>query len=192
MKKKLTATILVLALAIGFQITVSPSASAGQLSTGGVSVTWDDSTLIKPTACSRIIFNFSADSTVNYGLLTFYTSTGVQFGQGMTDPSNPGIATVQVCNGADFSGATLKLNVIKKYNYATGEVFAVSTPVTFLGNTTSSTTSTTTLTTAEQLSAFMAAVTNLQIQMNKLQKQLDTANAKLSKVCRVKPKPKYC
>ena len=183
MKKKLTATISVLALAIGFQIAVSPSASAGQLSTGGVSVTWDDATLIKPSACSRIIFNFSADSTVNYGLLTFYSSTGSQIGQGMTDPTNPGIATVQVCSGQDFAGTTLKLNVVKKYNYATGEVFAVSTPVTFLANT--STTTIPTLSSSDQISALMIAVTSLQ-------NQLSTVKAKLNKVCKVKPKPKYC
>jgi hypothetical protein len=181
MKKKLTATLSVLALAIGFQIAISPSASAGQLSTGGVSVTWDDTTLIKPTACSRIIFNFSADSTVNYGLLTFYTPTGVQFGQGMTDPTNPGIATVQVCTGSDFAGATLKLNVVKKSTYATSEVFAVSTPVTFIENTTG----TTTLSPTYQISALMTAVTSLQ-------NQLTTVKAKLAKVCKVKPKPKYC
>lgn len=183
MKKKLTATLSVLALAIGFQIAVSPSASAGQLSTGGVSVTWDDSTLIKPTSCSRIIFNFSADSTVNYGLLTFYTPTGLQLGQGMTDPSNPGIATVQVCPGQDFTGATLKLNVVKKYNYATGEVFAVSTPVTFLASTSASTIPT--LSSSDQISALMIAVTSLQ-------NQLSSVKAKLAKVCKVKPKPKYC
>lgn len=182
MKKKLTATLSVIALAIGFQIAVSPSASAGQLSTGGVAVTWDDTTLIKPTACSRIIFNFTADSTVNYGLLTFYTPTGLQLGQGMTDPSNPGIATVQVCPGQDFAGATLKLNVVKKYNYATGEVFAVSTPVTFLE---SATATTTTLSPTYQISALMTAVTSLQ-------NQLTTVKAKLAKVCKVKPKPKYC
>lgn len=181
MKKKLTATLSVLALAIGFQIAVSPSASAGQLSTGGVSVTWDDTTLIKPTSCSRIIFNFSADSTVNYGLLTFYTPTGLQLGQGMTDPSNPGIATVQVCPGSDFAGATLKLNVVKKSAYATSEVFAVSTPVTFL----ESATTTTTLSPTYQISALMTAVTSLQ-------NQLTTVKAKLNKVCKVKPKPKYC
>lgn len=183
MKKKLTATLSVLALAIGFQITVSPSASAGQLSTGGVSVTWDDATLIKPTGCSRIIFNFSADSTVNYGLLTFYSSTGVQIGQGMTDPTNPGIATVQVCTGSDFAGATLKLNVVKKYNYATGEVFAVSTPVTFLTGSTPAVI--TPISQTDQISALMIAVTSLQ-------NQLATAKAKLNKVCKVKPKPKYC
>jgi hypothetical protein len=185
MKKKLTATLSVLALAIGFQIAVSPSANAGQLSTGGVSVTWDDSTLIKPTGCSRIIFNFTADSTVNYGLLTFYTSTGMQFGQGMTDPTNPGIATVQVCTGQDFTGATLRLNVVKKYNFATGEVFAVSTPVTFLAGSASTPTPTPTMSSTEQIIALMGTVT-------KLQRELNAVNAKLNKVCKVKPKPKYC
>ncbi len=185
MKKKLTATLSVFALAIGFQLAVSPSASAGQLSTGGVSVTWDDATLIKPTGCSRIIFNFTADLTVNYGLLTFYTSTGMQFGQGMTDPTNPGIATVQVCTGQDFTGATLRLNVIKKYNYATGEVFAVSTPVTFLSGSSSTPTPTPTLSSTEQIIALMGTVT-------KLQRELNAVNAKLKKVCAVKPKPKFC
>ena len=185
MKKKLTATLTVLALAIGLQIAVSPSASAGQLSTGGVSVTWEDTTLIKPTSCSRINFNFSADSTVNYGLLTFYTSSGMQFGQGMADPTNPGIATVQVCPGQDFTGATLRLNVVKKYNFATSEVFAVSTPVTFLESATTPTTTTTTLSPTYQIAALMTAVTSLQ-------NQLTTVKAKLAKVCKVKPKPKYC
>jgi hypothetical protein len=183
MKKRLTATLSVLALAIGFQIAVSPSASAGQLSTGGVSVTWDDASLVKPTSCNRINFNFTADSTVNYGLLTFFTPTGLQLGQGMTDPANPGIATVQVCPGQDFTGATLRLNVVKKYNFATGEVFAVSTPVTFLPGTTQATIPT--LSQSDQISALMIAVTSLQ-------NQLSAVKAKLNKVCKVKPKPKNC
>jgi hypothetical protein len=180
-KRKLTAFPLILAATLGLGVVSAPSANAGQLSTGGVSVTWDDTTLLKPTACSRISFNFSADSTVNYGLLTFYTSTGAQFGQGMTDPTNPPIATVQVCTGSDFAGAILKLNVVKKSGYATSEVFAVSTPVTFLENTTG----TTTLSPTYQISALMTAVTSLQ-------NQLTTVKAKLNKVCKVRPKPKYC
>jgi hypothetical protein len=109
----------------------------------------------------------------------------MQFGQGMTDPSNPGIATVQVCAGSDFAGATLRLNVVKKYNYATSEVFAVSTPVTFLSGSSSTPTPTPTLSSTDQINALMGTVT-------KLQRELNAVNAKLNKVCKVKPKPKFC
>lgn len=187
MRIKLASSVSILVLAIGFQFAFFPLANAGQLSTGGVNLTWDDKTLILPKVCGeKYSFSYQTDGTLGTGYFDLLNAYGNSVSYSLISNLPAGISQLNLCDlptSPFVAPFAVRLTV---YTLATsggnGEPKIVSIPVSLLNQ---SAQSGTTPTSKDQIAALATTIA-------KLQKQLDAAIFKLNKVCKIRPKPKYC
>jgi hypothetical protein len=116
---------------------VVPSASAGQLSTGGASVTWDDRSLILPKVCgSNYFFSFQTDGTLGQASLDLLNGYGNSLGYGLLSNSASGVGKISVCETATSPFVAPFSFQLTVYNLATsggnGEKKIASVPITLL------------------------------------------------------------
>ena len=175
-------------------------ANAGQLSTAGASISWDDSTFYEPSSCTSYTFSYTATNKVLIGEIKITNRFNDEVGSMSFFGPNSGKISVQVCTGKDLSGTKVVLKVTGSASYG-GTDDIVSTPITFLsrsGSTTASTTPAPTVTvTATPAPAQTVYVSNpadktLTDLVTSLKAQVSLLNAKVKKICSVKPKPKGC
>ena len=182
------------------------TAQASQLSVLGVTVTWDDSTLYQPDSCSTYFLDYTAGNGTLFIDASFMNKFGDKLGTGSAYGAGTGRISVQVCGFQDFSGAKLTLDV-QQLNAGSIVEQSVSNPVAFLsrmGPLPSSSPTPTVTVTANPLPAPTVTVTapadtsmeiNYSVLLSKyeaLKAQVTTINAKLKKICSVKPKPRGC
>jgi hypothetical protein len=199
-------------------------ANAGQLSTAGASISWDDTTFYEPSSCTSYTFTYTATNKVLFADIKITNKFNDEIGGTIFFGPNSGKASVQVCAGKDLSGAKVVLKVTGSASYG-GTDDIVSTPITFLSrsgspSTTPAPTVTVTATplpaptvtvTATPLPAPTVTVTatpvptsavgavtawaemeTLKAQVAMARNDLRALQAKLKKICSVKPKPKGC
>ena len=186
------------------------AANAGQLSTAGASISWDDSTFYEPSACTSYTFNYTASNKVLLADIKITNRFNDEIGSTTFFGPNSGRASVQVCTGKDLSGTKVVLNVKGSAVYG-GTDDIVSAPITFLSRGGSSTVSPapTVAVTAYPAPAPTVTVTaspapaptvyitnpsdkNLADLVTSLKSQVSLLNAKVKRICSVKPKPKGC
>ena len=175
-------------------------ANAGQLSTSGASISWDESTFYIPKDCTRYNFSYSATNKVNLANIKITNKFNDEIGSTIFFGPNSGSVSVQVCDNNDFTGTKVDLIVRGSVTYG-GTDGIVSTPITFLSRS-GSTSATpapaaTVYVTATPAPAATVYVTNpadqtLKDLNNSLKAQVTLLNAKLKKICAAKPKPKGC
>jgi hypothetical protein len=179
------------------------SANAGQLSVANASITWDDSTFYVPSSCTSYVFSYTATNKVLLADIKITNQYNDEVGStiffgGSTGKS--GTTSVQVCANKDLSGAKVVLKVSGSATYG-GTDGLVSTPITFKSRsgtpTATSTPAPTVTVTATPAPAPTVYVTNPADQTLRdlnisLKAQVTLLNAKLKKICAVKPKPKNC
>jgi len=216
-------------------------ANAGQLSTAGASISWDDTTFYEPSSCTSYTFTYTATNKVLFANIKITNKFNDEVGGTIFSGPNSGKASVQVCTGKDLSGAKVVLKVTGSVIYG-GTDDIVSTPITFLSRSGSPTASSTpapaVTVTAKSSPAPTVTVTaipapaptvtvtaipaptptvtvtpktnptqrglppspaltslpkdELTALVTSLNSQIKLLNAKLAKICAVKPKPKGC
>lgn len=90
-------------------VAIAPPASAGTLSGGGITLTWDDSRFFVPNGCSSYPFTVQTDGQVNVGNVVIVSQFGDKLGSSVFFDSytarQPQLSqeTVQVCGRPDQS-----------------------------------------------------------------------------------------
>ena len=185
-------------------------ANAGQLSTAGASISWDDSTFYEPSSCTSYLFTYTATNKVLFADIKITNKFNDEVGGTIFFGPNSGKASVQVCTGKDLSGAKVVLKVTGSASYG-GTDDIVSTPITFLSrsgapSTTPAPTVTVTATPAPAPTVTVTATPapaptvyitnpsdkNLTDLVSSLKSQVSLLNAKVKRICAIKPKPKGC
>ena len=187
-------------------------ANAGQLSTAGASISWDDTTFYEPSSCTSYTFTYTATNKVLFADIKITNKFNDEIGGTIFFGPNSGKASVQVCAGKDLSGAKVVLKVTGSASYG-GTDDIVSTPITFLSRSGSPSTTpaptvtvtatplpapTVTVTATPVPTSAVGAVTawaemeTLKAQVAMARNDLRAVQAKLKKICSVKPKPKGC
>ena len=174
------------ALFSGFMTIPISSANAGELNLIGATVKWSDNMYIA-TGCSNYDFNYANNTGINLLNMSFYVTDEygdqvvTQSQSGGMDNGVSGTWNTQICNFQFKSGIgpyNTKLT-IKDYAGTTKQVVG---QITFLARPNVATSS------APKPSAGL----DMSSQLLALQKELSTLKAKVSKICSVKPKPKFC
>ena len=187
-------------------------ANAGQLSTSGASISWDDSTFYVPSGCTRYNFTYSATNKVLLANIKITNKFNDEVGSTTFFGPNTGSVSVQVCANNDLTGTKVDL-VVRGSSVNGGTDGIVSTPITFLSRsatpTASPTPAPTVTVTATPAPAPTVTVTatpapaptvyltnpsdkNLSDLVSSLKSQVNLLNAKIKKICAVRPKPKGC
>jgi hypothetical protein len=175
-------------------------ANAGQLSTAGASISWDDSTFYMPSGCTRYNFSYTATNKVLLANIKITNKFNDEVGSTTFFGPNSGSVSVQVCSNNDLTGTKVDLVVRGSSTYG-GTDGIVSTPITFLSRSSSpaatpapAPTVTVTATPAPAPTVYLTNPSdkNLSDLVSSLKGQVNLLNAKLKKICAVKPKPKGC
>ena len=182
MKKGIFGIALFITLLMNFTLAVP--ASAGQLSVKGVAVDWDDSSLYQPSGCSLYYFNFLSDEGVLFADLILTNKFGDKLGSGSISGSS-GRSSMQICSTfADFTPPlSLTLDVQRRSVNSDGSKGSISTTISLLSRSS---------TTPSQKNSTIQSSDELLSQITKLTQSVKSLNAKIAKICSVKPKPKYC
>ena len=176
-------------------------ANAGELSTAGASISWDESTFYEPSlGCTSYNFSYSGSNKVSSALIQITNKFNDQLGTAYIFGPNTGKISVQVCAGKDLTGTKVFLKVTGSATYG-GTSDIVSTPITFLSRSSSPKASSTpapavsvTATPAPTKTVYITnpADKTLTDLVTSLKAQVSLLNAKVKKICSVKPKPKGC
>lgn len=141
MKKLLAKKAILLSGSLGLAIMLTSmslgnAAYAGQLSTNGASITWDESRIYYPTGCSSIAIGYSLDSTVLIADVSIINAFGDEVGSTLLmGEGTSGSSGLQVCNfdvkptGAPFQ---IVLEVQQSYVSGDGSSSIVEMPFSFL------------------------------------------------------------
>jgi hypothetical protein len=181
------------------------NASAGELDVLGAKLTWSDKMYVSD-GCSRYDFNYSNGTGVE--LLSLAFELNDPFGRNLTSwseigikPNKSGTWNRQICQSAFTNGAgpyVIKLTV-KDYastqRQDTKEVYFLPLPTATPAPTATlkpAPTVTVTATPAPAPTVTNPADKNLADLVTSLKGQVNLLNAKLKKICAVKPKPKGC
>lgn len=194
-------------------ILVSANANAGQITSTGATITWDDSSLYAPIACSKFNFDVVIDKSIWQVTLSIKNKFG-DIVAGSSSTYGNGQISLQVCTGKDLSGTVLVAEIVDQK-----VVTSISEkPITFLSRSASptptpapsikvsATPAPTVTITATPLPAPTVTVTAQPVQsptdwaaMESLKAELAIAkndlkalSSKLKKICSNKPKPKGC
>jgi hypothetical protein len=192
-------------LLVGILITTTSvfavsTANAGQLSTSGASISWDDSTFYVPSGCTRYNFSYSATNKVLLASIKITNRFNDEVGSTTFFGPNTGSVSVQVCSNNDLSGTKVDLVVRGSSTYG-GTDGIVSAPITFLSRSATPTvtpaptpTVTITATPAPAPTVYLTnpADKNLTDLVASLKSQVSLLNTKIKKICAARPKPKGC
>ena len=174
------------ALFSGFMTIPISSANAGELNLIGATVKWSDNMYIA-TGCSNYDFNYANNTGINLLNMSFYVTDEygdqvvTQSQSGGMDNGISGTWNTQICNFQFKSGIGPYNTKLTIKDYA-GNQRQVVGQITFLARPNVATSS------APKPSAGL----DMSSQLLALQKELRTLKAKVSKICSVKPKPKFC
>lgn len=194
-------------------ILVSANANAGQITATGASITWDDSSLYAPVACSKFNFDIVIDKSIWQVSLSIKNKFG-DIVAGSSSTYGNGQISLQVCTGKDLTGTVLVAEIVDQKVVTT----IYEKPITFLSRTalptptpvpsvktTPTPVPTVTITatpvpaptvtvTAQpvQSPTDWAALESLKAELAITKNDLKTLKSKLMKICSTKPKPKGC
>jgi hypothetical protein len=204
MKKKIVSLLIACIAALCFQLVTSSSAFAGQLSVNGGTVSWDESNFYKPSSgCTQYGFTYSYGPTVLLEVISIIDSYGGSLGSDMSSGNNAS-GIIQLCSNQNLSGPlTLTLRVRQSFAAGNGSEQTTSTPITLLNRPVATPViqtpvpipvpATTLPLTPQtpQASVPDNSIAN-SLTILKLLQQIKTLQAKVTKICKVKPMPKYC
>ena len=174
------------ALFSGFMTIPISSANAGELNLIGATVKWSDNMYIA-TGCSNYDFNYANNTGIRLLNMSFYVideygdQVVTQSQAGGMDNGISGTWNTQICSFQFKSGIGPYNTKLTIKDYA-GTTKQVEGQITFLARPNVATSS------APKPSAGL----DLSSQLLVLQIELRTLKAKVSKICSVKPKPKFC
>jgi len=162
------------------------SANAGELNLIGATVNWSDEMYIS-TGCSYYDFSYANNTGVTLLNMSFYVTN--EYGDKVVSESQSygmkngisGTWNTQICNHHFTSGIGPYNTKLTIKDYA-GTQKQVEGQITFLARPGATGTSTSKPSTALDVSS----------QLVTLQTELGKLKNKLTKICSVKPKPKYC
>lgn len=159
-------------------------ANAGQINATGATISWDDSALYVPGSCSAFKFNVAMDSSIWQVSLSINNKYG-DIVASRSSTYGSGQVSLQICTGKDLTGTVLIASV------TTQQVvnFIYEKPITFLSRATTPTVSPTPAPAPTVTNPADKTLTDL---VTSLKGQVNLLNAKLQKICTVKPKPKGC
>ena len=204
MKIKLVSFLTVSIAALGLQVATSSSAFAGQLSVNGGTVSWDESTFYKPlSGCTQYNFTYSYGPTVLLEVISIIDSYGGSLGTDLSSGNNTS-GIIQLCSNQNLSGPlTLTLRVRQSFSGGNGSELTTSTPIN-LSNRAVPTPSiqvpvpvpaptavAPVIAQTPQASTSDNSVTN-SLTILRLLQQIKALQEQVAKICKVKPKPKYC
>ena len=176
----------------------SSVANAGQINAIGATISWDDSTLYTPNSCSTFKFNVAMDSSIWQVTLSINNKYG-DIVASSSSTYGSGQISLQVCTGKDLTGTVL-IAVVTTQQVVKS---IYEKPIAFLSRSGSPSTTLTpapapTVTvTATPAPASTVYITNpsdknLADLVTSLKSQVKLLNAKVKRICSVKPKPKGC
>jgi hypothetical protein len=109
-------------------------ANAGELATGGSTITWDEGTFYYPSSCSSFVFKYTNGAKVNFGVIKVKNKFGDSLGSEMTSGAQ-GSASMQICSSgatAETAPFTVQFEVKQKYSEGgDGSASLVSAPLVF-------------------------------------------------------------
>jgi hypothetical protein len=197
-------------LLVGLLITITSlfatsNASAGELDVLGAKLTWSDKMYVSD-GCSRYDFNYSNGTGIE--LLSLAFELNDPFGRNLNSwsevgikPNKSGTWNMQICASAFTNGTGPYVIKLKVKDFAstqrqnTKEVYFLPLPTATPAPTTTlkpAPTVTVTATPAPAPTVTNPADKNLADLVTSLKGQVNLLNAKLKKICAVKPKPKGC
>jgi hypothetical protein len=132
MKKSAATMVLLLGVVFGF----TPSAQAGELSTNGATVSWDDATFYYPSGCSQFRLNYSLAPSVLIVDIAVTNKFGDNVGSTLILGSGTqGSKTLQICRSSatpQLAPFTMSMEVQQSHSSGDGSTSVVSSPLVFL------------------------------------------------------------
>ena len=114
-------------------------AQAGQLSTNGASIQWDESNFYYPSGCSSFTFNYTLDNSVLFADITVTNKFGDKAAStSFSGEGTQGAKSLQICSTyakPEFAPFLLSFEVQQSHSRGSGKADIVTAPLNFISRT---------------------------------------------------------
>lgn len=118
------------------------AANAGQLSSNGATISWNDANFYYPTGCSSFTFNYTLESKVLLAEIKVTNKFGDNVGSTiLTGTGTNGATNLQICSTyakPELAPFELTFEVNQSHSVGNGSVSVVTAPLVFLSRTSAS------------------------------------------------------